>query len=41
MDTILFISQKRNDAIGVVDSAQKLELSTTPHNFEFFEIERK
>ncbi len=41
MQKILFISQKRKDAIGVVDTSVKKELEKRKHTFDFLEIDNK
>ena len=41
MNRILFVTQKRSDAIGIVDQNQKNELKNLDHNFDFLEIGEK
>ncbi len=41
MHKILFILQKRNDAIWIVDFSVKKELKNIKHNFVFFELKEK
>lgn len=41
MKKILFITQKRNDAIWIVDESVKKELKNLEHNFDFLEIHEK
>jgi glycosyltransferase involved in cell wall biosynthesis len=41
MKKILFITQKRDDAIWIVDLNLKAELWRLSHNFEFFELKEK
>lgn len=41
MGKILFVTQKRNDAIGRVDQQQKNELLKHQHDCDFFELYEK
>ena len=41
MNNTLFVTQKRSDAIGIVDNAIKNELSYLKHNFDFLELYEK
>lgn len=41
MNRILFVTQKRSDAIGIVDQNQKNELKNLDHNFDFLQIGEK
>lgn len=41
MQKVLFITQKRSDAIGIVDDNQKAELEKIVHPFDFLQINEK
>lgn len=41
MNRVLFVTQKRSDAIGIVDQNQKNELKNLDHNFDFLQIGEK
>jgi len=41
MNRILFVTQKRSDAIGIVDQNQKKQLKNLDHNFDFLQIGEK